>query len=128
MNSGEGRLWKTSEWISLGWRGANPKQNVLANIRLATAIAVKTTLMRGSPGVHLRNYRPPQREYGPPLAFRAGFERGGQPLTYGASGRVAALPPLRTLDEPILARVLHERPAPIAVANIVTFDLPSARD
>jgi len=66
MNSGEGRLWKTSEWISLGWRGAYPKQNVLANIRLATAIAVKTALMRGSPGVHLRNYRPPTRVR-PPL-------------------------------------------------------------
>jgi hypothetical protein len=78
MNSGEGRLWKTSEWISLGWRGANPKQNVLANIRLATAIAVKTALNAWFPGVHLRNYRPPQRD-GPPLAFRAGIERGGQP-------------------------------------------------
>jgi len=31
--SGEARLWKTSEWISLGWRGANPEQNVLTDIR-----------------------------------------------------------------------------------------------
>jgi hypothetical protein len=35
---------------------------------------------------------------------------------------------LPTLDDSILARHLRERFAPIAVANIVTFDLPSASD
>jgi hypothetical protein len=75
MNSGEGRLWKTSEWISLGWRGANPKQNVLANIRLATAIAVKTALNAWFPRSPFAKL-PAATTRRPPLAFRAGMERG----------------------------------------------------